>query len=226
MCWTGREGLDSWPLLDVRSGYHLRPWDVSDWVILWAVVCPAVTSWRGSKMAQPVGCLACEKDLSLIPSTHVRQSGLIVHTWNMSSQCWGDRCEHIPEGRRPFTLTKSVSFKLETPHVQNKMKRVWEMSPRLTSDLDIHAHTCALYTGIHEQTNEHPAVHVPHTYPLRPRKDFSFRCRSMNAITVLLGFSNVNKEMKCGVLCHVGWRSSTRVNEALQPSAKAQSHGR
>lgn len=78
------------------------------------------------------------------------------------------------------------------------------MSPRLTSDLDIHAHTCALYTGIHEQTNEHPAVHVPHTYPLRPRKDFSFRCRSMNAKTVLLGFSNVNKEMKCGVLCHVG----------------------
>lgn len=26
----------------------------------------------------------------------------------------------------------------------------------------------------------------------------------MNATTVLLGFSNVNKEMKCGVLCHVG----------------------
>lgn len=78
------------------------------------------------------------------------------------------------------------------------------MPPRLTSDLDIHAHTCALYTGIHEQTNEHPVVHVPHTYPLRLRKYFSFRCGSMNAITVLLGFSNGNKEMKYGVLCHIG----------------------
>ena len=35
-------------------------------------------------MAQLVRCLACEKNPILIPSTHVGQSGLVVHTCNVS----------------------------------------------------------------------------------------------------------------------------------------------
>lgn len=164
MCWTGREGLDSRPLLDARSGYHLRPWDVSDWVILWAVVCPAVKSWRGSKMTQPVGCLAWEEDLSLIPSTHVRQSGLIVHTWNVSSQCWGDRCEHIPEGHRPFTLTKSVSFQLETPmsktrwRASEKCPQGW---PLTLTYMHTHVHCTQAY--MNRQMNTQSYMYLIHT---------------------------------------------------------------